>query len=175
MVFPSTLVFQKTERGREEIARRSRGLTVPLRWLLITLNGHSDLASYASSGLKVTEQDLTTLVDMGLIELVPAARPIANAVQPTSLPSTAVPAATVPASVDQAPPITDVELTALRRLALQRLQAHFGLDTKVVVADLFKASSANAYRQALKVIEGKLAIYLGRKGAAQTLEGLWPK
>ncbi|MGO4392837.1 hypothetical protein AB4Z46_15930 [Variovorax sp. M-6] len=63
-------------------------------------------------------------------------------------------------------------LEPLKREALVRLAPHFGPDVPIVAATLLAATHATAYNAALGKIEVRLALYLGKAGAAQVLAGL---
>ena len=153
-------VFQKTERGRAEIAQRSAGLQAAARSVLIMVNSQDTVAALAARGLPDMREHLRQLLALGLIEVV----------APTPPPPPPPPPAVAPQP--PAPPVP--ELDALRRQVLARLKPHFGPDTGTVAQALRAARTAAEFNQALDDIESKLAIYMGRKQAARELQGLRP-
>jgi hypothetical protein len=153
-------VFQKTGRGRAEIAQRSTGLPAAARSVLIMVNGQDTVTALAARGLPDAREHLRQLLALGLIEVVAAPPP------PPPPPPPAV------ASPPLAPPAP--ELDALRRQVLARLDPHFGPDTGTVAQALRAARTVAEFNQALDGIESKLAIYMGRKQAARELQGLRP-
>jgi hypothetical protein len=150
-------VFQKTERGRAEIAQRSAGLPAAARSVLIMVNGQDTVAALAARGLPGAREHLRKLLALGLIEVVAPPPP------PPPPPS---PPAVVP------PP--EPGLDTLRRQVLARLEPHFGPDSGTVAQALRAARTAAEFNHALDGIESRLAIYMGRKQAARELQGLRP-
>ncbi len=93
-------VYAKTDKGREEIATRQRGLSARLRSLLLMMDGQRSLAVLVSKlGLPDrTADDARSLLAAGFIELVaPALAPQA-------------PAAPSPAPVTAARPVAPVSM-----------------------------------------------------------------
>lgn len=177
----SSGMFQKTERGKAEIAQRKAGLSPATRTVLIMVNGTDSLNALLARGLPQLQWHLDTLLALGLIEPV-VARAAAAARPP--------PAVTLP---PVAPPANDAELVVsgsgsvsahaapagtnldtLRRKALAHLGNHFGPDTPLVAQALLSARSVVEFNAALDGIETKLAIYMGRKQAARELQALRP-
>jgi hypothetical protein len=155
-------VFQKTGRGRAEIAQRSAGLSAATRSVLILVNGQDTVTALAARGLPDAREHLRTLLALGLIEVV-------------APPPPPPPPPTPPPAVAPPPPAPTVpELDALRRQVLARLEPHFGPDTGTVAQALRAARTAAEFNHALDGIESKLAIYMGRKQAARELQGLRP-
>lgn len=166
----SSGVFQKTESGKAEIARRQAGLSAATRTVLIMVNGSDSVSALMARGLTQLQGHLDTLLALGLIEPVVArAAPVA----PPPSPAVAPPPLTPPAS--EAPPSAAApQLDALRRKAVAHLGAHFGPDTPLVAQALLAARTAVEFNAALDGIESKLAIYMGRKQAARELLALRP-
>jgi hypothetical protein len=175
----SSGVFQKTESGKAEIARRQAGLSLATRTVLIMVNGSDAVSALMARGLPQLQGHLDTLLALGLIEPVmtrvapvvtpPTAvtpSPVAPSAEPLAAPATAA----VPA---QAAP-TGLNLDALRRKAMAHLGNHFGPDTPLVAQALLAARTATEFNAALDGIESKLAIYMGRKQAAREMQALRP-
>lgn len=175
----SSGVFQKTESGKAEIARRQAGLSAATRTVLIMVNGSDSVSALMARGLPQLQGHLDTLLALGLIEPVVARAapvvppptamtpsPVAPSAEPLTAPTTAaVPTQAVPAGLN---------LDALRRKAMTHLGAHFGPDTPLVAQALLAARTAAEFNAALDGIESKLAIYMGRKQAARELQALRP-
>lgn len=153
-------VFQKTARGRSEIAQRSAQVPAAVRSVLIMVNGRDSQAALAARGLADVPAHLRALAELGLIEPVPPPPPPAP--PPSPPPAPPAPAAPVP------------DLGVLRQQVLARLAPHFGPDTPTVAQALRAARTAAEFHTALDGIESRLAIYLGRKQAARELQGLRP-
>jgi len=178
----SSGVFQKTESGKAEIARRQAGLSPATRTVLIMVNGNDSVNALTARGLPQLQGHLDVLLALGLIEPVVArAAPVATPSPPvvtqppveptaTAAPLTARAPASVPAQAATAGPGLD----ALRRQAMAYLGNHFGPDTPLVAQALLAARTATEFNAALDGIESKLAIYLGRKQAARELQALRP-
>ena len=167
----SGLVFRKTERGRAEIAQRQAGLVPAARQLLILVNGIDSVQALLTKGLGDVRAHLDTLLALRLIE------PVATAL--ASPPPTLATPVPVPRVVSAAPPERAVvapeeaqALLALQRKAYQTLVPHFGPDAPIVAQAMLAARTLADFQAALGGIEAKLAIYMGRKQAARTIESL---
>jgi hypothetical protein len=171
----SSLVFQKTESGKAEIARRKAGLSPATRTVLIMVNGSDSASALAARGLPQLQGHLDTLLALGLIEPVPGTRdrPGPDLDEPASAPAVVNhrPEPLVSAATPAAP---EPDLEPLRRRAMSQLAPHFGPDTAVVAQALLAARTAAAFNEALDGIQTKLAIYLGRKQALRELQDLRP-
>ena len=177
----SSQVFQKTESGKAEIARRQAGLSPATRTVLVMVNGNDSVNVLAARGLPQLQGHLDALLALGLIEPVvaraaPVAVPsLAVALSPVAPPASEGPLATPgQASVPAQAVPAGLNLDALRRKALVHLGNHFGPDTPLVAQALLGARSVTEFNAALDGIESKLAIYLGRKQAARELLALRP-
>jgi len=156
----SSVVFQKTARGRAEIVQRSARVPAAMRSVLIMVNGSDTVAALSARGVPQVREHLQALQALGLIE--PVAPP------PPPPPPPAPP-----------PPAVEPELAApvheaLCRQAQVRLTAHFGADTPNVVEPLHAARTASAFNAVLDQIETRLSAHMGRKHAARELQGLRP-
>lgn len=172
----SGLVFRKTEAGRAEIGQRRAGLAPAARQMLILVNGVDSVQTLLSKGLGDVRDHLDTLLALRLIEPVPGTRAAPPA--PTDRAATAaLPGA--PAARTPVPPPVPVAasddaqaLLALQRRAYQTLAPHFGPDTPLVAEAMLAARCLPDFQSALGAIEAKLAIYMGRKQAARTIDAL---
>lgn len=186
-------VFRKTGDGRAAMAQRSHELAMATRSVLIMVNGVLPAAQLSPGGIAQATPHLVRLLELGLIEPVtpvsfaPGARKetpaapgtagtTARQAQPATVaaPFPGLTSAPGPAA-DAAPPAMPVEAAvpdALKRRAMARLQEHFGLDTPVVARALLAAITSADYNAALGAIEAKLAIYMGRRMAARTVQDL---
>jgi hypothetical protein len=175
-------VYRKTERGAAALKTRSSSLPARARTALILVNGVDSVASLVGKIGPDAAVLVELLLELGLVEEVPAARPVraapvaATPVMPAVTPTVAT---TAPTAVTPAAAIDSAAAEAMRtRLAplkhevIQRLEPHFGPDTDVVCAALVAAATEEAYRDAIVAIESKLSAYLGRKGAQRMLDGL---
>jgi pimeloyl-ACP methyl ester carboxylesterase len=177
-------VFRKTERGVAALAARAASLTPRARLALILVNGSDTFAALEGKIGPDAGAFVETLLGLGFIEAPPApvaaprrwataAAPAAGAPQrPEAAPAPPPPPPATPpgdAAVAQA---VRARLAPLKRAAFERLEPHFGPDVEVVCAPLLAASTQEAWRAALAVIETRLAIYLGRRGAHQLLDPL---
>lgn len=169
----SSGVFQKTESGKTEIARRQAGLSAATRTVLIMVNGSDSVNALAARGLPQLQGHLDTLLALGLIEPVAArAAPVAPPPPAITRPPVALPPSEVPPNAS--PPAAVPNLDTLRRKAMTHLSAHFGPDTPLVAQALLAARSVAEFNAALDGIESKLAIYMGRKQAERELQALRP-
>lgn len=177
----SSGVFQKTESGKAEIARRQAGLSPATRTVLIMVNGNDSVNVLAARGLPQLQGHLDTLLALGLIEpVVTRVAPVAALSPAVALPPVAPPAndaervGSAPGSVSAHAALSGPGLDTLRRKALVHLGNHFGPDTPLVAQALLGARSVAEFNAALDGIESKLAIYMGRKQAARELQALRP-
>lgn len=165
----SSGVFQKTESGKAEIARRQAGLSPATRTVLIMVNGNDSVNVLAARGLPQLQGHLDALLALGLIE------PVVARAAPVAPPANdAERAVSVPGSVFAHAAPAGPGLDTLRRQAMAYLGNHFGPDTPLVAQALLGARSVTEFNAALDGIESKLAIYLGRKQAARELQALRP-
>lgn len=171
----SGLIYRKTAAGLQEMSQRSAGLSLPTRTVLIMVNGKDAVSTLAAKGLAQLNEHLDQLLAKGLIE--PAAPP---AMVAPSRPRPVAPPALVkappapPNSGALAPSDEAESLQALKRKALLQLTQHFGPDTPDVAQPLLAATSLKEWQRALEGIEARLAMYLGRKGAAREMALLRP-
>ncbi|MGB6054963.1 MAG: hypothetical protein WBG17_06960, partial [Burkholderiaceae bacterium] len=85
----STAVFDKTDKGREEIATRSHHLAPRLRTLLVLIDGkHSvdDLLAKVA-GIGLNEQSVAELLEGGFIREAGTAASTASAAHPSPAPA----------------------------------------------------------------------------------------
>lgn len=180
MVIHPNAVFRKSPAGRDELKARSGLIDAAARALLILINGQDSLQEVQRKLGRDVAPPLQALVDKGLVEAVPLAAPVSSPVSPQF-------AATAPQPLQQqqqfapAPPAsaatTEAEqfaawAAATRREIRIRLAPHFGADLMIVLEPLMKADTPKAVRAAIDALENKLALYMGRKAAAQLFADL---
>jgi len=91
----STAVYDKSDKGREEIATRAHHLAPRLRTLLVLIDGRHNVADLLAkvAGLGLNEQNLAELLEGGFIRDIaaaaatPAPAPASAAVAPASAPA----------------------------------------------------------------------------------------
>ena len=68
----NSFIFEKTQRGRDEIATRKYGLASRLRWLLVLIDGKTNKAELLQkvSGLGLDAESLSELVNSDFIEQI---------------------------------------------------------------------------------------------------------
>jgi hypothetical protein len=152
----SKRIFAKTEAGRAALAERSSA--GPARTALILVNGQDSVQALRAKLGPDADVLIRELHQRGLVELL---RPAIQAPAPR------------PMQAPSFPPIDESDrLEPLKREAIARLGPHFGPDAPIVAAALMAATQVAAYNAALGTIEARLALYLGKTGAAQVLAGL---
>ncbi|GAA6142678.1 hypothetical protein [Hydrogenophaga sp. 5NK40-0174] len=164
-------VFKKTQAGRDEVSGRKAGLTPAERQVLIVVNGAGSTSALA--GLADASRHLQKLLDLGLIEVVSGSAPAPMLAKATNTPAAPAPAAT-PAKTSG---IENEEaiVRALQRQAGTKLVHHFGPDTATIAEKVLLADTLVDFNAALDEVEAKLAIYLGRKKAAEQIAELKAK
>lgn len=67
-------IFDKSQKGREEIATRAHGLALRLRPLLVMIDGQHSTADLLGkvAGLGLGEHSIQELLDNGYIQAIPA-------------------------------------------------------------------------------------------------------
>lgn len=76
--------YIKTDTGRAEIQARVHAISRTARNLLLILDGSRDGAEWVGMVRGATPADLTTLLDAGLIALIPGSAPTASAPNPAA-------------------------------------------------------------------------------------------
>jgi hypothetical protein len=81
----ASTVFDKTEKGREEISTRKYQLPPRLRTLLVMIDGKQDAEDllHKVGSLGIGEENITELLDNGFIKAMPSSAPI-EAVAPVA-------------------------------------------------------------------------------------------
>lgn len=177
-------VYRKTPAGKEEISKRKAGLSPAERQVLIVVNGNESLTALAGLGLTDLEQHLFRLLNLGLIEQI-AGAPLKAAMSalaagvsrssaPTAAPASASVVAPAPAPAFKIENETEI-VRALQRQAGKKLVYHFGPDTATIAQKMLLAETLVEFNQSLDEIESKLAIYLGRRKAADEIAELKAK
>lgn len=149
----STAVFDKTDKGREEIATRSYHLAPRLRTLLVLIDGkHSvdDLLAKVA-GIGLNEQSLAELLEGGFIReagAAAAAAPPAPAAPPAAVPDT--PSAPEPAAESAAEavlPEGENQFEAIYHFYNETIKNTLGLRGYGLQLKVEKASSIEDFRQ----------------------------
>ena len=143
-------VFDKTAKGREEIATRKYRVAPRLRTLLVMIDGRRPLADLMNNfaALGVTEEQFTELLEQDLIALVEGAAPVVS--RPTAVIRTAPIIAPAPAPPPVSPtPVVPAAVSAPPVAASDELSA----------ADRFRALAA-FYNQTIKSTIGLRGIML---------------
>ena len=169
-------VFRKTDAGRSAVADRAL-LVGRMRLALILVNGIDSLQGLRNKLGAGADTLIAELHERGLIELLPAVR---RPEQPNAVPRPAVAAPPTPApppmrstpSSPSAPVDESERLEPLKRDVVLRLRPHFGPEVGIVTAEMIMATTTEGYNAALAKIEARLALYLGKGGAARALGGL---
>lgn len=177
-------IFRKTESGLA--ALRSHGALEP-RWrtLMVLVNGERTVEDLSTQLGTDPRPALLQLRELGLIELIrrvvgpapaaprPVAPPPTAAARPSSpaapLPQPAPP----PAAQAPVPPANEAALLRARQVqALDMLHGYFGPGADDLAAPLLQARSLAAFREALGPLQEKLAVYQGKKRAAELIRPL---
>jgi len=172
-------VFRKSDVGRAALADRSF-LAGKTRLALILVNGTDTLQILRAKLGADADALIGDLHERGLIELLPAKRvrePLTAVPRPAMaappVPPASVPPIRPPAPPSPPPPADESErLAPLKRGVVLRLQPHFGPEVGIVTAALLMTTTTEGYNAALSKIEARLALYLGKGGAARELGGL---
>ena len=150
-------VFQKTEKGREEIAKRTLRLEAKRRTLLIMVDGQSDAANLAEKTAHLGDAMalLQTLWSEGFIEPVGGAAPGAAAAEGAA--QGAAPAA-------GAPTLTG-SLEQLKRTACVEIERLMGPDGDAVAIKLERAGTREEFLAEARRAYEILKAFLGPKKA----------
>lgn len=143
-------VFFKTAKGREALEARS--VVGKLRIVFILINGQDSLQTLHAKLGPETVALVHELQRLGHVE--------------TRYPQNQQ----VPKSPADTAGMT--QLRALQKEAIKRLIPHFGPDAEAAAKPLLDAANLGAFFVALKGIEQRLAIYVGKAQAARILAGL---
>ncbi len=166
-------VFRKTDAGRSAVADRAL-LAGRTRLALILVNGIDSLQSLRSKLGDDADALIGALHERGLVELMPAVRRLEQ-LDAVPRPAVAAPPTPAPPPMQTSPsaPVDESErLEPLKREVVLRLRPHFGPEVGIVSAELIMATTTEGYNAALAKIEARLALYLGKGGAARALGGL---
>lgn len=165
-------VFFKTAKGREELVARS--LIGKLRALLIMINGQDSLQTLHAKFGPETSVLIHELERLGHVETRTPHNPERpKRPSPGLPPAPATPVAVVATTATAAPvPTGKTQLRAMQDEAIRRLIPHFGPDAESAARPLLDATDIDAFFVAIKGIEQRLAIYVGKAHAARILAGL---
>lgn len=167
-------IFRKTEAGA--LALRDRAALEPrLRTMLILVNGKLSIEELQAQLGTDPRDTLRLLLARGLIERLPL--PVAKVDVP--LPAPAAPADPTPTQpLAPAPPPDAQQAQQLRELqtrALEMLRTYFGPWGDELAEPMLATRTLAAYRQALGPLQERLAVYQGRKRAAELIAGILPR
>ena len=157
-------VFDKTDKGREEIATRKHQLAARLRTLLVMIDGKhsaSELLQKVGS-LGLTESSLAELLDGGFIQPTP---PAAAAPEQVTHPEVAPVAVNVAAVPDDVLPEGQNQFQAIYNFYTQTIKSMIGLRGYALQLKVEKAGSIEDFR-ALR--QAYLEALLKAKGAEIT-------
>lgn len=172
MVIHPHTVYRKSSAGRDELKARSGVIDALARSVLILINGQDSLQEVQRKLGRDLAPPLQALVDKGLVE--PVAAPAPQTPTPPTPTLAATPPASAPAQPAAEPDAQQLAAwaAATRREIRTRLAPHFGADLMIVLEPLMKADTPKAIRAAIDGLESKLALYMGRKAAAQLFADL---
>lgn len=153
-------IYDKTDKGREEIATRKYGLATRLRAMLVMVDGRQDSAALLGklAGLGLTGDSVRALVEDGYIALadgagLPAAASAAAAASAPAAPETS--AAALPATVAAAPQLAAIapspsrsaqQYQALHDFYNQTIKSTLGLRGYRLQLKVEKAASVDDFR-----------------------------
>jgi len=140
----TTSIFDKTDKGREEIATRKHHLQSRLRTLLVLIDGKQTTADLLSkvAGLGLTADSITELVENGFIQAAAAAEPVVSA------PKTASPALEMPQqSTDAILPEGENQFQAIYHFYTETIKSTIGLRGYALQLKVEKASSVEEFRE----------------------------
>jgi hypothetical protein len=165
-------LFRKTEAGLAALKDRA-ALEPRLRTMLILINGRFTVEELQAQ-LGVDPIDtLRVLVARGLIERVPGPKPAGESPPPPPPPVAPTPAtAPAPADASAAPSAALQALRAAQLRALDLLERYFGPGGREMAMPLLQAKDAAGFNAALASAQERLAIYQGKKRAAEVVNSL---
>jgi hypothetical protein len=185
----SNPVFDKTEKGREEIATRKHHLAPRLRTLLVLIDGKQGKEELLKkvAGLGLGEESIDELTRNGFIGITTASQPAA-APQPNASPETAA-APEITAPIEAVLPPGENQFEAIYHFYTETIKSTIGLRGYGLQLKVEKAASIDdfrALRQAyleavLKAKGNEMArslrsrldqlLYLGESGPPTTIIG----
>lgn len=141
----TSTIFDKTDKGREEIATRKYRLSPRLRPLLVIIDGKqsADELLRKVGGLGLNEDSLTELLNHGFIQVV-AVEPPAAAVQPPAPePEAALPTSTAEGVL----PEGETQFEAIYHFYTKTIKSTIGLRGYALQLKVEKAASIDDFRQ----------------------------
>jgi len=142
----STAVYDKTDKGREEIATRVHHLAPRLRTLLVLIDGRHNVADLLAkvAGLGLNEQNLAELLEGGFIrDAAAAAPPAPSAPSPASAPAAPSPAPTAAAVL----PEGESQFEAIYHFYNETIKNTLGLRGYGLQLKVEKAGSIEDFRE----------------------------
>ncbi|MFZ6722858.1 hypothetical protein [Undibacterium sp. Ji49W] len=149
----TVIIYDKTEKGREEIATRKHQLASRLRTLLVMVDGKhtKDDIMKKVSGLGLTEQNMQELLEQDfIIEIAVQAAPATVEIMPTPVAPTTSATASVPASASapSLPAMTDAErFQALYNFFNETIKSAIGLRGYGLQLKVERASNIDDFRE----------------------------
>ena len=158
-------VFQKTEKGRDEISKRTHRLDARKRTVLILVDGQSDAESLATKVDNAAEL-LDSLAADGFVQLVSGGDPPAAAPAPRASPQPGPPGASA------APSPTFLPLDALKRAAASQIDRLMGPEGEALALKLEAAPTREAFHAEARKVHQALVTFLGERKAAEFARAL---
>lgn len=158
-------IFNKTDQGRAALDARS--LIGKLRTILILVNGRNSVKVLHSLIGPEASELIGELQRLGHVQTSDSAPPESEPVPVDVRPE-------IPPEDAAAPALSDepARLLALKREAIVLLSPYYGPAAEDVAKPLLQAASLKAFFDALRGIECRLAIFLGKANAARILARL---
>jgi hypothetical protein len=140
-----TTVYDKTDKGREEIGTRKYGLSPRLRPLLVMVDGKQPVAELLKkvAGLGLDAKHLAVLLTGGFIQIA-AASPAAPAAAPAPSPASAPAPAPTAAANDASP---ENRFLATYRFYTETIKSTIGLRGYLLQMKVEKASTIDELRE----------------------------
>lgn len=151
---------QKTEKGREEVAKRTYRLEARKRTLLILVDGRTDAAALAAKAAHLEDASaiLDELAAQGFIEATGGAQPAAAPAAPAAGAARAV--AADGAAAPGAPP-----LEALKRTAVLQIERLMGPDGEALALRIEKAATRDEFYAEARKVHAAMVSFLGARKA----------
>lgn len=160
-------VLQKTDKGREEIAKRTFKLEARKRTLLIMVDGRTDAEGLGEKAAHLAEAQalLDSLLADGFIEA-------AGGTEATAPPASASSAAHRPAPGDAPGQPGSVPLETLKRTACAQIEKLMGPDGMVLALKIENATTREEFFAEARKIHQALSSFVGRRQADMFAQAL---
>lgn len=164
-------VFRKTEAGTQALRERA-SLEPRLRTMLILVNGKLSIDELQAQLGTDPRDTLRLLLARGLIERLPPP-PLKVDVPLPAEAAPAPPAAPLPRALPDATSVP--QLRELQTRTLEMLRTYFGPWGDELAEPVLSTRTLATYREALGPLQEKLAVYQGKKRAAELIAGILPR